>query len=141
MPTIDGSSDEDKFCTEYEGSATMGFTWEQEIEDLDKESKDGLYSLNHIMYFKYDIYATLTFVLNRLFKADISFDISETEMKHTTGFSYFIYENDLCLNIYSEVTDFEYVTQITTAYIECFKNHISSLDDFGQFAPSDKSDT
>ena len=141
MPTIGDSNDEDKFCTEYEGSATTGFTWEQDIDDLDKETLDGTYGLNHIIYFKYDIYATISFVLNRLFKAEITFDIQETELSHKTGFTYYIYANDLCMNIKSEITDFEYVTQITTAYIECYKNHIGSLDDFGQFAASDESDS
>ena len=91
------------------------------------------------MYYKYDIYSTISFVLNRLFKAELSFDIAETEVKHTTGFKYYIYENDLCMNIVSEVTDFEYITQITTAYIECWKNHINAFDDFGQFSDGDNS--
>jgi hypothetical protein len=131
MPTIGDSGTEDKFCVEYEGSATTGFKWEQDITDLDKETNDGSYELNHIMYIKYDIYSTISFVLNRLFKAELSFDIVETELKHTTGFKYYIYENDLCMNIVTEITDFEYVTQMTTAYIECFKNLIDSFDDFG----------
>ena len=105
-PTIDGANDEDKFCVEYEGSATTGFKWEQDITDLDKATNDGSYEINHIVYAKYEVFSTIAFVLNRLFKAELSFDIAETEFEHKTGFKYYIYENDLCMNIVSEITDF-----------------------------------
>jgi hypothetical protein len=137
LPTIGSSYTEDKFCVEYEGSATTGWRWEQDITDLDKEDKDGEYELNHILYFKYDITSTISFVLNRLFKTEFNLEVEETEVTQTTGFKYYIYENDLCLNIKSQITDFEYVTQITTAYVECYKNHIDAFDNFGQFAKSD----
>lgn len=110
MPTIDESAEEDKFCVEYEGSATTGFKWEQDITDLDKTTNDGSFEINHIIYAQYQVFATISFVLNRLFKAEISFDITETELEHSTGFKYYIYENDLCMNIKSEITDFQYIS-------------------------------
>ena len=110
-PTIDDSSDEDKFCVEYEGSATTGFKWEQDINELDKATNDGSYEINHSIYLKFEVMATISFVLNRLFKAELTLDGSGgTEMEHRTGFKYYIYENDLCMNIVSEINDFEYIT-------------------------------
>ena len=110
LETMYGSGKYDRFCVDYQGTASMGFEWTQDIDDLDKTTKDGTYGLYFINYIKSEVYATIQFVLNRLYKAEISFDLQETQISHTTGFTYYIYENDLCMNIYSEITDFEYIT-------------------------------
>ena len=38
-PAICGSGDEDKLCVTYTGSSSVGFKWDQDIQDLDKSSE------------------------------------------------------------------------------------------------------
>ena len=67
----------------------------------------------------------------------MTFDVQETKIEHTTGFTYYMYENDLCFEVESKINNFEYTVELTTAYLECYKNLIASLDDFGQFSEWD----
>jgi len=61
----------------------------------------------------------------------MTIELEETELSHTTSVKYWSYENDLCIDIYSSITDFMVIVDITTAFVECSKNLIDTFDDFG----------
>jgi hypothetical protein len=44
-------------------------------------------------------------------------ELEETEVSHTTAMKYWSYENDLCIDIYSQVADFMFIVEITMAFL------------------------
>lgn len=67
----------------------------------------------------------------------MAIELEETELSHTTAIKYWSYQNDLCIDIYSSISDFLFIVDITMAFVECSKNLIDNFDDFGQFAAWD----
>ena len=53
--------------------------------------------------------------------------------------TYNIYSNDLCMDVFSEVTDIDVELMTEFSVLECEKNLIYCFDDYGQFGSSDGS--
>mmetsp|Transcript_18062 Transcript_18062/g.30812 ORF Transcript_18062/g.30812 Transcript_18062/m.30812 type:complete len:90 (-) Transcript_18062:354-623(-) len=62
-------------------------------------------------------------------------------MEHASQIYYDFYTNDLCLDVYSQIEDFTVQTQVTTAFIECYKVLVDCFNDFGQFYLGDTETT
>lgn len=121
----------------YQASSSAGFKWTQSLFDYSKTSRRGHASLGIDYYLKADLLAKFSIVLNRLFSQELEIELPTTELKQTFSATYWTYENDLCLDISSSITDFIFDVATTLRLVQCEKNMIDSFDDFGQFAQWD----
>ena len=75
--------------------------------------------------------------MNRLLSNRLEIRLPSTALAHTVSAKYWIYENDLCIDVSSSLTNFIFYVYSTMRFVQCKKNLIDTFDDFGQFAEWD----
>jgi hypothetical protein len=75
--------------------------------------------------------------MNRLFDTNMVLEFEEFKMFHKTQFAFYTYTNELCIDIFSEIDNFQIKSTLELKFIQCFKKLIDCFDDFGQFYMND----
>lgn len=96
----------DKFCQEYKSYADLGFMWTQTNQDYDPSIRQGYHNLDLAYYLKFYLANNYVLKLQRLVQTQLDILWPETYFKYVTGVHYNRYSNFMCLEMYSDVTDF-----------------------------------
>ena len=67
----------------------------------------------------------------------MTFDLDEFFVQHVSSLRYHIYKTMLCLDVFSEIQEYQILISNNIKFIECFKVLVDCLLDFGQFAVGD----
>ena len=69
------------------------------------------------MYLKADIKFQPSIILSRLFEDLMEIRFDEAEIKHTTSVMWGTNDNDLCFDIYSEITELKMIITATLRFV------------------------
>lgn len=64
-------------------------------------------------------------------------ELDEFEIKQVQSFNYEFFSNMLCLDIYTEIEEYQVTVTQDMSLVECYKNIVDCFWDFGQFASDD----
>ena len=132
---------DDKLCVISQGSSSAGYRWKQEFQAYSADIKQGHYSVDVQFYLKLAFKIQPEIILTRLMENLLEIDMNQFEAHHTSKMTYHMYSNDLCFDIYSEIEPIEIDVMQTLRFVECSKNIIDNVFDFGQHSDSDSSYT
>lgn len=69
-------------------------------------------------------------------ETQLQIDWPETYFKYVTGIHYNRYTNFLCLEMFTDVTDFILQVQHSFQFVQCYKVLVNCMNDFGQWFSS-----
>lgn len=136
--TVDKINDStNKMCATIGGDLRVGFEWIQNFEAYNKVQQSGKMELSLNFYSKQSLRFDPIIKLDKLFEQQMSLNLNEFYIQHASAINYHIYKTMLCLDVKSEIQEYQVIIQNNIKFIECIKVLVDCLFDFGQFAVTD----
>ena len=119
----------------------IGFEWNQENENYDPDARLGYHNLDLAYYLKFYLSNNFVLKLQRILQTQLVINWPETYFKYVTGIHYNRYSNFLCLEMFTDITDFIMTVEHSFQFVQCYKTLVNCLNDFGQWFSSDTTTT
>jgi len=75
--------------------------------------------------------------IDKLFEQSMTIDMDEFQVRHVTSLKYHMFEHMLCLDIFSEIQEYQILILNKLRLVECYKTLVDCIYDWGQFATED----
>lgn len=82
-----------------------------------------------------------TIRIDYLFEQSMQLVLDEFYIRHVTSFKFHQFKNMLCLDVFTEIQEYQLLILNNLRIIECYKTLVDCIFDFGQFAAKDTQDS